>query len=97
MAETYNPGGQASPATVGAGAVVELLPARGERVALVLKADSGNAGSIYLTLDGSDPSATHWHVELTAKEGLSLDKALTSAAIKAIASTAGQKIGFCEA
>tara|TARA_R110002012_G_scaffold23370_3_gene79368 strand:- start:1604 stop:1900 length:297 start_codon:yes stop_codon:yes gene_type:complete len=82
---------------VGSGAVVSVLPANGSRARLWLYADSGNSGKIYLRWDGTDPSSTSYHVELSAGAGLLFDAVVAAGEVKVIGSAASQRYAIEEA
>ena len=82
--------------TVGTG-VVTALPENGDRVLLFIQADSTNAGIIYFKGDGQDPSATDYHVELTAGAGIVLDSPAPAGPVKFVGSAAGQRYSVWEA
>lgn len=75
----------------------ELLAAWGRREVLVLQADPGNGAVIYVTVDGSTPSSSSYHVALDAGDGLVLDRFPPGQAVKAVAASGTQTIGGWEA
>ena len=79
-------------------AVVQVLEENGDRVLLVIQADSGNSGKIYVRFDGVDPTATNYHTELVAGGGLVLDGgACPAGAVKVVGSTSGLRYSVLEA
>ena len=83
--------------TVGTSPVVTALDANGDRARLWIQADSQNAGIVYVRWDGVDPSATSYHLELTAGSGILLDTAVPAGAVKVIGSLASQRYSIEEA
>ena len=83
--------------TVGTSPVVTALDANGDRARLWIQADSQNTGLVYVRWDGVDPSATSYHLELTAGSGILLDTAVPAGAVKVIGSAASQRYSVEEA
>ena len=83
--------------TVGTSPVVTALDANGDRARLWIQADSQNTGIVYVRWDGVDPSATSYHLELTAGSGILLDTAVPAGAVKVVGSAASQRYSVEEA
>ena len=83
--------------TVGSGAVVNVLAKNGDRARLWLYADSGNSGKVYVRWDGTDPSSTDYHCELSAGAGLLFDAAVPAGEVRVIGSAASQRFAIEEA
>lgn len=70
----------------------DVLDANGQRARLWLYGDSQNSGRLYVTWDGSTPSATNYDVELTAGAGFIFGGTdVTAGAVKIIGSAASQR------
>lgn len=86
-----------STGTVGTSPVVTALEKNGDRVRLWIQADSQNAGILYVRWDGIDPTATSYHLELTAGNGLLQDLVVPAGQVKIVGSAASQRYSVEEA
>jgi len=96
MAEQFNPNEASSPVSVTTGATA-LLVANGNRTLLSLKAAAANTAVIYVTLDGTTPTAGNHHIELSPKEGVVYDSPAPGGAILALAASGTQSLCVVEA
>lgn len=72
-----------------------LCKVNGDRQVLSIQASPANSGTVYVTLDGSAPSSTNWHLHLSAGTGV-VHSVPTGKQVRAIGSEAGQAVGGYE-
>lgn len=77
-----------------AGETDELAPEVGSRNVISIQADEENTGFVLVSVDGQDPSTTHWAYKLAAGKGILLTGSEAPAdAVRAIGTTVGNVAG----